>query len=42
MGCYVFQRIEDMFAFFRAEPGEIKPGYWQENSSGNCFEGANL
>lgn len=41
MGCYVFQRIEDMFAFFRAEPGEIKPGYWQEKiQAGTGFEGA--
>ncbi|MDR5887528.1 hypothetical protein [Vreelandella janggokensis] len=30
MGCYVFQRIEDMFKFFRDEELRINPGYWQE------------
>ncbi|MCO7246410.1 hypothetical protein [Halomonas sp. Mc5H-6] len=30
MGCYVFQRIEDMFQFFRDEELRINPGYWQE------------
>lgn len=38
-GCYVFQRIEDMFAFFRIGEHDwnrkkdglsINPGYWQE------------
>jgi len=30
MGCYVFQRVEDMFKFFRNEELAINPGYWQE------------
>lgn len=30
MGCYVFQRIEDMFAFFRNDEMGINPGYWAE------------
>ncbi|MDC8443729.1 hypothetical protein JJO83_13660 [Halomonas aquamarina] len=30
MGCYVFQRIEDMFAFFRNDEMGINPGYWSE------------
>lgn len=30
MGCYVFQRIEDMFGFFRNEELGINPGYWAE------------
>ncbi|MBZ5489173.1 hypothetical protein HW452_16760 [Halomonas aquamarina] len=30
MGCYVFQRIEDMFAFFRNDEMGINPGYWEE------------
>lgn len=30
MGCYVFSRTEDMFRFFRKEPGQINPSYWSE------------
>ncbi|WP_447556394.1 hypothetical protein [Vreelandella sp. EE22] len=30
MGCYVFQRIEDMFEFFRNDELGINPGYWAE------------
>ncbi len=37
MGCYVFSRVADMFAFFRADRKkvdsgqiEINPGYWAE------------
>ena len=30
MGCYVFSRVEDMFTFFRGEPGRINPPYWSE------------
>ena len=30
MGCYVFQRVEDMFEFFRDESMRINPGYWAE------------
>jgi hypothetical protein len=32
MGCYVFQRTEDMLTFFRGKPDELKinPGYWSE------------
>ncbi|MGM0858624.1 MAG: hypothetical protein ACQEW0_16315 [Pseudomonadota bacterium] len=30
MGCYVFQRLEDMFEFFRNDELGINPGYWQE------------
>lgn len=36
MGCYVFSRIEDMFAFFRTRPADdknqlyINTGYWAE------------
>jgi hypothetical protein len=33
MGSYVFSRVRDMFAFFRAdrhEPDRINPGYWSE------------
>lgn len=29
-GTYVFSRIEDMFGFFRGEPGWINPQYWEE------------
>lgn len=41
MGCYVFQRLEDMFAFFRMDEHDwnsnpnglsINPGYWQEKA----------
>ena len=30
MGCYVFQRIEDMFEFFRNDDLGINPPYWAE------------
>lgn len=30
MGCYVFQRTEDMFQFFRSDDLAINPGYWAE------------
>ncbi|CAN0155009.1 unnamed protein product [Ectocarpus sp. 12 AP-2014] len=30
MGCYVFQRVEDMFRFFRNDELGINPGYWAE------------
>ena len=30
MGTYVFQRLKDMFAFFRTEGLRINPGYWGE------------
>lgn len=28
MGAFVFERLEDMFEFFRADGGRINPGYW--------------
>lgn len=35
MGCYVFQRLEDMFKFFRGSDGyRINPGYWHEKVQG--------
>lgn len=41
MGCFVFKRNDDMFAFFRKQPGKINPGYWQEKvQAGTGFEGA--
>lgn len=30
MGCYVFQRLPDMFSFFRNNELGINPGYWEE------------
>lgn len=30
MGCYTFSRATNMFDFFRGEPSEINPGYWEE------------
>jgi len=30
MGCYVFQRLPDMFEFFRSSELKINPGYWDE------------
>ena len=30
MGCYVFSRTQDMFAFFRGDNGRINPHYWSE------------
>lgn len=41
MGCFVFKRTEDMFTFFRKQPGCINPGYWQEKvQAGTGFDGA--
>lgn len=41
MGCFVFQRTEDMFTFFRGKPDEINPGYWQEKvQAGTDYNGA--
>jgi hypothetical protein len=28
MGAFVFERLEDMFEFFRTDGGRINPGYW--------------
>lgn len=30
MGCFVFQRSDDMFKFFRGQGSNINPVYWQE------------
>lgn len=30
MGCFVFSRVQDMFAFFRGSGDEINPHYWSE------------
>ncbi len=30
MGCYVFERLEDMFCFFRGSGMRINPHYWAE------------
>lgn len=30
MGSFVFQRIEDMFAFFRSDSGRVNLSYWRE------------
>lgn len=30
MGCFVFQRLDDMLEFFRTDGGGINPGYWSE------------
>lgn len=30
MGCYVFERLEDMFCFFRSSDARINPHYWAE------------
>lgn len=35
-GTYVFARIEDMFQFFRTEPGGINPSYWSEKCVAAC------
>ena len=41
MGCFVFQRTEDMFTFFRGKPDEINPYYWQEKiQAGAGYNGA--
>lgn len=37
MGTYVFQRLEDMFEFFRTDSGRINLGYWSEKLQAmNC------
>ena len=36
IGTFVFERIADMFEFFRGEPGEINPGYWREKMVASC------
>ncbi len=39
MGCYVFERLDDMFEFFRAPPGaglRINPCYWSEKVQAEC------
>lgn len=37
MGTYVFQRLEDMFEFFRTDSGRINLGYWSEKlQAQNC------
>lgn len=30
MGDFVFERLQDMFEFFRSDKGRINPGYWSE------------
>lgn len=30
MGCFVFQRLDDMLEFFRTDGQGINPGYWSE------------
>jgi len=41
MGDYLFQRIDDMFEFFRGREGklEINPGYWSEKVEAYCSDG---
>lgn len=45
MGCFVFTRLPDMFAFFRREPHEgkgkihINLGYWHEKVVAECRNG---
>lgn len=38
MGCYVFERLSDMFNFFRGQPDEINPGYWSEKIEAGEFK----
>lgn len=41
MGCFVFNRLPDMFSFFRTDAGCINPGYWQEKlQAGAGYNGA--
>lgn len=35
-GCYVFSRIDDMFAFFRRGDGGINSGYWHQKLIAVC------
>ena len=37
MGCFVFSRIDDMFAFFRVK--DINPGYWAEKVEAENIHG---
>lgn len=37
MGCFVFSRIDDMFAFFRGK--DINPGYWAEKVEAENLHG---
>lgn len=30
MGTWCFSRVDDMFTFFRGNPGDINPSYWHE------------
>lgn len=42
MGCFTFERLTDMFEFFRCTPGSINPTYWQEKvQAGAGHSGAN-
>lgn len=36
MGGYTFRRLDDMFAFFRADDGRINPRYWAEKVEAEC------
>jgi hypothetical protein len=38
MGCYVFERLSDMFKFFRGESDEINPCYWSEKIEAGEFK----
>ncbi|KQW88187.1 hypothetical protein ASC84_12485 [Acinetobacter sp. Root1280] len=38
MGCYVFERLSDMFKFFRGQPDEINPCYWSEKIEAGEFK----
>ena len=38
MGCYVFERLSDMFKFFRGQPDEINPYYWSEKIEAGEFK----
>jgi hypothetical protein len=36
MGTYVFERLRDMFEFFRSPAGRINKGYWAEKVVAQC------
>ena len=36
MGTYVFERLHDMFQFFRSKSGNINAGYWAEKVVAQC------
>ena len=42
MGCFVFERLPDMFSFFRSDPHEREPnfGYWHEKLVAVCRHGS--